>query len=219
MNKSKVIMLFLDLEGTIIEEEQGNLKENDFNNLLSSLDKLQTLRKASISMHIVSPVQATFMEKILDKLDTLIVKYNIKNKTNIKEIESAVAYPDHSYIHQDDLYDKIFPMDISRKDDYGRYGKYKYVKSWIDNIESMESKEVDMIIYGGNGLNDVSAMSYVKSMKNGLVICPSNSDAEVKKVADYISTRKQAEGIKDGIDYINVQIKNRNKTKIEELEK
>ncbi len=219
MEKSKIIMLFLDLEGTIIEEEQGQLKEQAFNNLLASLNELQKLRNASISMHIVSPVHAKFMEEILDRLDTLIVRYNIQNNTNIREVESAVAYPDDSYIHQDDLYDKIFPMDMSQKDDYGRYGKLKYVKSWINNIESMDGKEIDMAIYGGNGLNDVSAMSYIKGMKNGFVICPSNSDSEVKRIASYISTKAQAEGIKDGIDFINTQIKNRNKTQPEETER
>ena len=29
----------------------------------------------------------------------------------------------------------------------------------------MDGKEIDMAIYGGNGLNDVSAMSYIKGMK------------------------------------------------------
>ena len=82
MEKSRIIMLFLDLEGTIIEEEQEQLKEQDFNNLLASLNELQKLRNASISMHIVSPVHTKFMEEILDRLDTLIVRYNIQNNTN-----------------------------------------------------------------------------------------------------------------------------------------
>ena len=58
-----------------------------------------------------------------------------------------------------------------------------------------------------------------KGMKNGFVICPSNSDSEVKRIASYISTKAQAEGIKDGIDFINTQIKNRNKTQPEETER
>mgnify|MGYP002170740949 CR=1 FL=1 len=161
--------------------------------------------KTPLTEHTITDF-TKFMEEILDRLDTLIVRYNIQNNTNIREVESAVAYPDDSYIHQDDLYDKIFPMDMSQKDDYGRYGKLKYVKSWINNIESMDGKEIDMAIYGGNGLNDVSAMAYIKGMKNGFVICPSNSDSEVKRIASYISTKAQAEGIKDGIDFINTSV-------------
>ena len=89
-----------------------------------------------------------------------------------------------------------------QKDDFGRYGKLDFVRKWIEVM----ANKIDFIIYGGNGLNDTAAMDYVKKTKKGFVICPNNSEEAVKKLADYISDQEEAEGIKDGIDFINEQI-------------
>lgn len=199
---NKIIMLFLDLEGTIIEEEYGKVKPENINKLLDSINELQQTTNLTVKTHIASPVSASSMNRILDELDYIIVKYNRKNGSNIKEIESAVAHPDSNYVHQEDLYDRIFPMKIPRED-FGRVGKLNYVKQWVKMMED----QTKFIIYGGNGLNDVGAMNYIKSTKKGFVICPKNSDEEVKKIADFVSEKEEAEGIKDGMDCIIKQIK------------
>lgn len=196
-----IIMLFLDLEGTIIDEEKGTIKGESINKLLDSINKLQDTVNLPVKIHIASPVSADKMEEIIDQLDRRIARYNMSNKANINEIESAVAYEDKTFIHQDDLYDKIFPMKMP-KEDFGRAGKTNYVNQWINIL----GNKTRFIIYGGNGLNDVGAMNRVKDTKKGFVICPNNSHKEVKKIADFISNKDEAEGIKEGIDFITNQI-------------
>ena len=206
MQDKKTILIFLDLEGTILEEETGRIQKDRIEKLLDSLNRLENATGSVVNIHIASPVSIGHMERILDELNSMIVKYNTTNQTNLREVESAVAYPDVHYIHQDALYDKIFPMKIKIAEDGGRFGKLDYVRNWV---ESMEDK-IDFILYGGNGLNDTGAMGYVKSTPKGLVICPHNSHNEVKKIADYVSEYDEAEGIQDGIEFI---IKQREKRK------
>ena len=206
----KVIMLFLDLEGTIIGEENGNISEERIDVLLNSINNLEKATNKKVNIHIVSPVSIKNMERIMDDIDNIIVKYNIKNNVRLDEVHSAVAYPDNKFIQKDDLYDKIFPMKM-RTDDFGRSGKVNYVMSWIESYEEKENSNnpISFSIYAGNGSNDVSAMDYIKRRKDGFVICPKNSHKDVKKIADYISENEEALGVADGVDYIIKQIEKR----------
>lgn len=210
--KKEVIMLFLDLEGTIIEEEAGNINVERINTVLDSINKLEEVTQRKVNIHIVSPVSIESMGRIINDIDRMIVKYNINKGTRLEEIHSAVAYPEKKYMQEDDLYDKIFPMKM-RVDDFGKSGKANYVRLWIESAEQKENSNNPILfsIYGGNGLNDVSAMEYIKRRKNGFIICPNNSHDDVKKVADYISEENEAIGIADGIDYISKQIEKRKK--------
>ena len=52
----KVIMLFLDLEGTIIGEENGNISEERIDVLLNSINNLEKATNKKVNIHIVSPV-------------------------------------------------------------------------------------------------------------------------------------------------------------------
>lgn len=204
MIDKKKILIFLDLEGTLIEEELGNLNEDKINGVLDSLSKLEEITNSELNIHIVSPVFIKTMEKVLDKLDRLIIRYNRANGKNLKEVQSAVAYPDIHYIDDNFLYDKIIPMkilSILKPEEQDRNGKFEYVRNWI---ESMQEK-IAFCIYGGNGYNDTKAMEYIKRNK-GFVICPENSWDGVKKIADHVSEEHAADGIKDGIDFINKQI-------------
>lgn len=207
---NEVIMLFLDLEGTIIEEENENIDVERINILLDSINKLEEITNRKVNIHIVSPVSIKSMGRIMNDLDKIIVRYNINNARRLEEVHSAVAYPEKEYIQKDDLYDKIFPMQM-HEDDFGKSGKAKYVRLWIESAEEKENsnKPIFFSIYGGNGLNDVSAMNYIKRTKKGFVICPNNSHEEAKKLADYISEKDEAIGIADGIDYISKQIQKR----------
>ena len=103
----KVIMLFLDLEGTIIGEENGNISEERIDVLLNSINNLEKATNKKVNIHIVSPVSIKNMERIMDDIDNIIVKYNIKNNVRLDEVHSAVAYPDNKFIQKDDLYDKM----------------------------------------------------------------------------------------------------------------
>lgn len=207
MDDKKEIMVFFDLEGTIIEEELGEVNNDKVNDILTSISKLEEVTGFRVNIHIVSPVFMHIMEEVVDKFDNTIIRYNRKNGKNLKEIQSAVAYPDTKYIQEHYLYDKIIPMKISPTADSGekdRQGKFDYVRNWL---ETMKDKTA-FSIYGGNGYNDMKAMEYVK--KNmGFVICPENSYEGVKKIADYVSDKQAADGIKEGLDFINKQIEMR----------
>lgn len=205
MNDKDIIMLFLDLEGTIIDEETGEMKADKIEGLLNQLNKLETNVGAKVNIHIVSPVFIDQMKKVMDKFDLIVAKYNSKNSTRLKEIQGAVAYPNTNYISSHDLYDKIFPMDVSKKDNFDKYGKLDYVKKWVEVMRH----RIALTIYGGNGLNDTSAMDFVKRENNGFAICPENSHEKVKNIANYVSTEQESDGIADGINYINEQIEKR----------
>lgn len=207
MVDKKEIMVFFDLEGTIIEEEFGEINEEKIVNILDSLSELEQITGSKINMHIVSPVFMHTMEETIDKIDRIIFKYNRLKGKNLKEIQGAVAYPDTNYIDDNYLYDRIIPMNLSALAQPGekdQYGKFDYVRNWI---ESMKDR-ISFSIYGGNGFNDIKAMEYIKSNK-GFVICPENSYIGVKKLADYVSEKHASEGIKDGIDFINREIEKR----------
>jgi len=215
MKSEKEIMIFFDLEGTIIEEELGNINIDKINSILESISRLEENANAKANIHIVSPVFMDTMEKIVDKLDTIIIKYNMNKGKRLREIQSAVAYPKIKFIEENFLYDRIIPMKmlpIANHGEKDKYGKFDYVRNWI---ETMQDK-IAFSIYGGNGFNDLKAMEYIKQNK-GFIICPENSYAGVKKIADYVSEKHAADGIKDGIDFINAQIEKR-KT-IEETKK
>ena len=204
MDDKKEIMVFLDLEGTIIEEELGQVNNDKINEILVSISKMEEVTGCKVNIHIVSPVFMHIMEEVVDKFDHTIIRYNRKNGKNLKEIQSAVAYPETKYIQENYLYDKIIPMKISPTADSGekdRQGKFDYVRNWI---ETMKDKTA-FSIYGGNGYNDMKAMEYVKR-NMGFVICPENSYEGVKKIADYVSDKHAADGIKEGLDFINKQI-------------
>lgn len=205
MNDKDIIMLFLDLEGTIIDEETGEMETEKIEGLLDELNRLEQNVGAKVNIHIVSPVFIKEMEKIMDKFDLIVAKYNSKKDTRLKDIQGAVAYPDTNYISSHDLYDKIFPMDVSKKDNYDKYGKLEYVKKWVEGMRH----RIALTIYGGNGFNDTSAMDFVKRENNGFAICPSNSYEKTKTIANFVSDKKEADGITDGIKFINEQIEKR----------
>ena len=209
MDSKKEIMVFFDLEGTIIEEELGEMNNEKIRGILDSLSRLEENTGAKVNIHIVSPVFIEQMEKILDKLDRIIIRYNMANGKRLKEVQGAVAHPEVKYIHGGEfLHDKIIPMKLPKNipDGYkDKYGKFDYVRNWL---ETMEDK-IAFSIYGGNGFNDTKAMEYIKRYKKGFVICPENSHPDVKKNADYVSDGHAADGIMDGINYINEQIEKR----------
>lgn len=209
MDEKKQILVFFDLEGTIIEEELGEINKEKIKEILNSLNRLEENTNAKVNIHIVSPVFIEQMKKVIDDLDRLIIRYNMANGKNLKEVQGAVAHPEVKYVQSEDfLHDKIIPMKLPTRiaDGYkDKYGKFDYVRNWI---EAMNDK-VEFSIYAGNGFNDTKAMEYIKRSKNGFVICPENSHPDVKKISDYVSEKHAEDGIIDGIDYINQQIEKR----------
>lgn len=207
MEDKKVILLFSDLEGTILNDEEGRYAEEDMYGLLEQIERMQSITGAEVHIHLVSPVFEKQMEKIIDDIDTNIIRYNIKNKekTRIKEIEGGTCTPE---IGVSSSYKKFnnkvvpFKPPIKCKDaDVSLYGKESYVMNWCEYYS--EKGRLKTAIYCGNGRNDSLAMKYVKKKANGFVVCPVNSKDEAKNQADFISEKADLKGITEGIFKIN----------------
>ena len=67
-----------------------------------------------------------------------------------------------------------------------------------------------MCIYCGNGQNDLAAIDYINSQKNGFAVCPDNSRKVAKEKAYFVSKKRDLRGITEGIEAINKEIEKRN---------
>lgn len=211
MRKEKKILLFSDLEGTILRENDGKYDKEAMYNFLSQIDKLQQLTDSDVHIHLVSPVQREQMEQIMDEIDDDIVRYNQLRSFSdrIPMIECGSFLPDKGMYEQEFLGDRAIPLKVpidSNQFDTARYGKANYVKTWCEIYE--ERGQLIMPIYCGNGRNDLSAMECVKE-KNGFVVCPNNSRASAKEKADFVSNKTDLQGITEGIEKINEKIEQR----------
>lgn len=220
MKKEKIILLFSDIEGTLVDEEIGSLNQDNIKKFLNEIVKLQELTDSKVAFHLVSPLSLKDMEKLMDEINSIIAKYNVNRNNNlINKIECSVAYPEDDTSSEKFLSDRIFRFEFSKSDslDDGRYGKRKYVKSWIDTYKESETKDLIMALYCGNGLNDIDAMQYVLNQDSSFVICPSNSREEVKKIASFLSDKNDILGISDGLNKINERIYQKKKSRDEIL--
>lgn len=210
MENKKVILIFSDLEGTILNESEGKYSEEDMCGFLEQVERMQSITGTEVHLHLVSPVFEKQMEKVIDDLDTSIIRYNIKHKgkTRIKEIEGGSCTPDIGISKEYKKYNnKVVPFKTpinSNEADTSLYGKENYVKTWCNYY--FEKGNLKTAIYCGNGRNDSLAMKYVKENVNGFVVCPENSRKMVKEQADFVSEKTDLKGITEGIFNINNEI-------------
>ena len=213
MDKQKIILLFSDLEGTILKEELGTYSAEDMYHFLEQIDKLQTITGANVRMHLVSPVYISKMQEVMGKIDKNISSYNRINKDHkgISYIEGAGAFEDDNDF-QGKPDERILPMKKpidSKRFDVDRYGKEKYVKNWCEIYNESQMKELIMCIYCGNGRNDLDAISYINCQKNGFVVCPKNTRTGIKEKAFYVSEKEDLIGVTEGIGAIYKEIEKR----------
>ena len=212
----KKILLFSDLEGTILNDN-GDFSDQDMLNFLSKLANLQSLLKAEVNIHLLSPIYEKDMKIIIDKIDSVIRQFNRNNKENrLSSIEGAAAYPEDSYIGETTL-DRIIPLPKpknARDFDTASYGKYTYVSDLIEAYNENHT-ELPLIIYCGNGRNDFRAMKYIQDQKNGFILCPSNSRKDDQNIATYTSSNSDLQGITDGIQYLINEIEKRIKIPVQ----
>lgn len=88
----KVILLFSDLEGTLLRESDGQYDDEAMFHFLEQLDKLEKNTDSKIHLHIVSPVDLTSMKNILKKLDNNICNYNSIKKSNLSIPKGAIEH-------------------------------------------------------------------------------------------------------------------------------
>ncbi len=217
--KQKIIILYSDLEGTILRESDREYDDADMYDFLSQLDKLQQLTDATIKMHIVSPVDQIEMTKRLGQLDSSITNYrNLHKGHKLSLVDSAAAYPVDDRIfktmgakhYQIDhrILELKKPISANDKNPAGT-GKFEYVQTMSTTMQNRDDKEVIMQIYCGNGRNDLLAMDFINKQKNGFVVCPSNTRTAAKEKTQFVSKKTDLPGITEGIARINMEIEKR----------
>ena len=207
---NKAILMFCDLEGTLLNEKNGTLDARKLFRFFDQINKIQQTTKSTVYLHLLSPIPLNIMNEVLDKLDTYIAKYNREKRTFIRDIQGATASYPAGISQEENTYDRIAPFpERSTKDAYdiAAQGKLEYVEKWIRGINNL-----DFCIYAGNGRNDFRAIDYIRKNSRGYSICPDNSRKTVKKIATFTSESTDIEGIIDGLDRLNQYLiqKNRN---------
>lgn len=223
--KNKVILMYSDLEGTLLREKDSEYGKEELNEFLSQIDKLQQQTGATVQFHLVSPVDESFMDKILKQLDKDIRDYNRtttdSNHTTVNTVVAAAAYPmedftgvntlGRAYIKRIDhrIIQLKKPVSGRNMSNPAGFGKENYVRTLTEYTKNSSQKELLMSIYCGNGRNDLSASDYIRFQKNGFVICPKNSRRELKARASFVSEHEDLKGIIDGLEKINNEIEKR----------
>lgn len=186
------IVIFTDLEGTILREIDGKYDETVMFQFLRQINRLEKLEDATAQIHILSPMTVDQMKYILDELDEAFAKYNKTSGNYVSYIKSAIAIQDN-YTDWRNIPNRMLLVKYKNLNQYGEE-KLSYVESYM---KAHEGDDIKKIIYMGNGANDVMAMQKIKS-NNGIVICPYNSTDEVKKIATYKSNEEDLRGLVDG---------------------
>lgn len=186
------IVIFTDLEGTILREIDGKYDETEMFQFLRQINRLEKLEDATAQIHILSPMTVDQMKYILDELDEAFAKYNKTSGNYVSYIKSAIAIQDN-YTDWRNIPNRMLLVKYKNLNQYGEE-KLSYVESYM---KAHEGDDIKKIIYMGNGANDVMAMQKIKS-NNGIVICPYNSTDEVKKIATYKSNEEDLRGLVDG---------------------
>lgn len=186
------IVIFTDLEGTILRDIDGKYDETVMFQFLRQINKLEKLEDATAQIHILSPMTVDQMKYILDELDEAFAKYNKTSGNYVSYIKSAIAIQDN-YTDWRNIPNRMLLVKYKNLNQYGEE-KLSYVESYM---KAHKGDDIKKMIYMGNGANDVMAMQKIKS-NNGIVICPYNSTDEVKKIATYKSNEEDLRGLVDG---------------------
>lgn len=230
--KDKIILVFSDLEGTIIGESNGVYDEERMKLFLEELVNLQVVTGAEVKLHLVSPVYRRDMERILKQLDRSILRFNAKQHSKSKTdtnlllstVQGAAAYPEETVNdffvsaferHSSDHRIADLKMPIGKRDlALGASGKEDYVRDWCESARRRGN--LLFSIYMGNGNNDLAAIRYLRSKPDTLVISPANSILEVKNNSYFSSDKEELEGITEGIVAIREEIEKRIASKKQE---
>lgn len=186
------IVIFTDLEGTILRDIDGKYDETVMFQFLRQINRLEKLEDATAQIHILSPMTVDQMKYILDELDEAFAKYNKTSGNYVSYIKSAIAIQDN-YTDWRNIPNRMLLVKYKNLNQYGEE-KLSYVESYM---KAHKGDDIKKMIYMGNGANDVMAMQKIKS-NNGIVICPYNSTDEVKKIATYKSNEEDLRGLVDG---------------------
>lgn len=208
---NKDIILFSDLEGTLVKEN-GEFDEENFYKFGQELQNLADATKSNVNIVIVSPMGPTYMTKLLDQMDKSLSLLERRNLAKINTVKIIAAVADFEDIPMD------FNTRIDRRIDelrgvrtrsgsFGADAKLNYISGYIKTQEEHSRENLAnkaFYIYAGNGDNDVAAISFVNKLKNGLTITPANTVPKVEKIAQIKSNLSGVSGITDCIRQIRM---------------
>lgn len=205
--REKKLLLFTDLEGTLLREEDGQINPEAMHEYLTKLSKLQELTGYTVDIHIVSPMTPKMMFNAMQKIDKFIAQHNLVYPTRegkLNRVRVGTASPECTEDECEEWDRRIMPMPkgIDRFDN--SFGKFKYVDYVMGIYE--EQGRVGLAIYAGNGQNDIEAMKRIKRSENGYVICPSNSRHTIKEFADFAGKREDLRGVSEGLESIIAEL-------------
>lgn len=222
---NKIILVFSDLEGTIMGESNGIYYEEKMEEFFGELANFQIVTGAEVKLHLVSPLYRKDMERILKQVDRSILKFNNKQHLNVKRdpnlllsyVQGAAAYPeetiDNFFVSSFDNYSSDSRI-VDLKTPIGAHsialgsiGKEEYVRDWYESMK--KDGKLLLSIYMGNGRNDLAAIKYLRSKQDALVISPANSNPDVKSNSFFSSDKEEIDGIIDGIVAIRKEIERR----------
>lgn len=193
-------VFFIDLEGTLLNEGEENLCEENLTNFISLIDQVENLTQSKVDIHLVSPIPAYKMQEIKDDIDKNIARYNRRNNKSIKDVASAACDMSTQVQGQRRAIDAtIVPLPTGKNRDpqlLGLTEKELYVKYLIDYLKDRD--QMGKLVYIGNGRNDIRAMKYVRS-QGGIVLCPRNSRTGVREIADYTSNLHALQGVNEAL--------------------
>lgn len=204
----KRIIIFTDLEGTILRESDSSIDKVAMQNLLYQLQQLQKNIGATINIHIVSPMSPLNMETRIDEIDREIKKNRFEAMG--KKGEELLDYVSVGACSNDEAEfaivkdRRVMPLPSHKVD---------YVKAWKGMLD--DKFDVMKYIYLGNDTNDFYAMQYVKKLDNGITICPGNSNPQIKEVSTYVGDSTDAAGCVEAFEQLNADLIKQNSKNID----
>ena len=80
---------------------------------------------------------------------------------------------------------------------------YQGVKDKTQKLtEVLGEEKLDCVAYVGDDLNDLACMERIKK-EHGIIGCPADAAKQVKKIADYISSRNGGNGaVREFIEWL-----------------
>ena len=190
--KKDISVVFSDLEGTLLREEDGDFDPQQFQSLIGKIHTFLSQTSTELKFVIVSPIESKYMVPLLDKLDDEFHAFNKEHNTRYK-IDVAACYKESDTM--DNLPNNILPI----LDD--RAGKKRVVDYLTDSLGYRFN--IMNTIYMGNGRNDVDSIDFLRSKykDHAFTICPQNSRNKLKaNPKNYIGEETDLSGLNNGFD-------------------
>ena len=199
-NKENITVVFSDLEGTLIDSakkidtKESKIDSDKFLKLIENIHKFLQLTETKLIFAIVSPIEAKYMEPILEEIDELFFQFNKEHNTKYKT-ELAACYKENN---PDKNFAKAILPILNNCT-----GKKAVVDTMTDSLGYRFN--IKNTIYMGNGRNDISSVEFLhgKYKENAFTICPQNSKTKLREnPRNYIGDGEALEGLNSGFEKI-----------------